>query len=697
MKKIDLDDDARKRVRSLIDDAEKALDDGADDRKKALEYYEGKTPDLPSEPHMSSAVSRDVRGTIRKVLPTLMRSIMSNDKIGTYSPVSPGQDEQAEQATDYVNHVVAAECGAEDAIHDALSDALILRAGVLRWQAVERTAVTVSSFSGKSPDEILGLDALGEIENVEETEGEDGSPLVSFDLRRTEKSVRIDLAAVPRGSFLIHPGASSIEESPIVGERLLLTRSELVARGYDRKIVKELPDATTGLSRTGGEDRASDGPELDSGQVNVLDLHVRLDLDGDGIDETYHIVMAPGGLQNGVRDEDRVLECRAASEVPYAAVCVERKPWSFDGTSVADNLMDLQRVRTDLLRKALDNLQRRNHPLLAIDPSGVENLDAVMKPVPGKPVFLKPGMSAGQVLQQFDTENISGDVFSFMEYLGQQAQERTGITDSSGGLDAEAISGVTATAAQLVSDAGAAQADLMLRTAVRGVERAFEGLLRLIVAHADKSRAVWLRGGWVEFDPRAWDADMKFAVNIGLGAGSRAQDMQALQMILGVQREFVAQGGMQNPFVKPDQLYNTLARLTEAAGLPSADPYFTRPDPAELEQMAAAAAEQPDPKAEIEQAKLQSKMELEAARAQARVQVENAQMEADLQVKRAEIEAERLRAQMALDSDAALQAQRVEMEMRQHRDKMALEYAKLGAGAGVAPALPMPAPLHEGY
>ena len=83
------------RVYALIQQCEAYADEQKGDRDKALRYYQGETPDLKAEPNMSSVVSRDVRALIRKVMPTIMRTILSNDRIGEYEPVSPEAEEQA--------------------------------------------------------------------------------------------------------------------------------------------------------------------------------------------------------------------------------------------------------------------------------------------------------------------------------------------------------------------------------------------------------------------------------------------------------------------------------------------------------------------------------------------------------------------------------------------------------------------------
>lgn len=110
---------------------------------------------------------------------------------------------------------------------------------------------------------------------------------------------------------------------------------------------------------------------------------------------------------------------------------------------------------------------------------------------------------------------------------------------------------------------------------------------------------------------------MDCKVNVGLGAGSKERDLTVLQLILGLQKEILASIGADNPFVKPNQLYNVLEKITETTGFPSAEPYFTKPNEEEI----AAKLQQEGP-TEAEK-KLQAQMQLEQMKASAKSAIEH--------------------------------------------------------------------------
>ena len=54
----------------------------------------------------SSVMSRDVLEAVEMVMPSLVRTFMGTESAAIFEPVGPEDEQAAEQATDYVNHVL---------------------------------------------------------------------------------------------------------------------------------------------------------------------------------------------------------------------------------------------------------------------------------------------------------------------------------------------------------------------------------------------------------------------------------------------------------------------------------------------------------------------------------------------------------------------------------------------------------------
>ncbi|MDW9356988.1 hypothetical protein [Sinorhizobium meliloti] len=208
-------------------------------------------------------------------------------------------------------------------------------------------------------------------------------------------------------------------------------------------------------------------------------------------------------------------------------------------------------------------------------------------------------------------------------------------------------------AADQATDYIIGQTELMVRTFAQGLKRVFQGLLRLVVKHQDRPRMVRLRGQWVTFDPRQWNAGMDATVNTGLGAGTRERDMMMIQMILQLQEKLLMTLGPDNPYVSPDNLYNGIAKSAEAAGLKSPDLYFTKPAPEEIQRRMQAAAAKPDP----EMQKLQMQAQAEAAKAQLTAENERRKLEIERELKLIEIQQKGALTRYQIDAELNLKRQ----------------------------------------
>lgn len=671
-----------KAVANMVREAEKHADEQAKDRKLSDEYYSGEMSDTPAmRENRSTQTSRDLRTQVKKAMPSIVRTMLGRDQVVEYQPQGEGDEEGAAQATDYVNEIVYNEAKVRRAIKSAVHDALRHRNGILKWWWDEKKAVQYSRHTGLTEDELATLVAGDDVTVVEQETreeqieqevvdpmtGQAAMQLVDVTLydvktRRVFTDAKVKVAAIPRERFLIHPDATCIEDSICTGEKTSMRRSDLVLMGYDRKLVADLPLAgDNDEERDRRRDATNEAYEADAAneEVDYYDLYVRVDLDDDGIAELRHMVFA-GGLS-----EDNLLENEEVDEVQICDLCADSEPHQWEGVSLFDDLRDVQRVKTVLLRQTLDNLYWANNPMLAGDPRalGEEGTEAATNPEFGR--FIPMAGDPRAALMPVTMPFVAAESYGMLEYMDREGQERTGINDASSGLAPDALQNMTAKASAMVEAGGIGQIELMVAELAEGLKVFYRGLLRLIVRHQDKPRTVRLRKKWVTFDPRHWNAEMDAEVNIGLGAGTRERDMQMMMMVKQVQAELIAAFGPNNPYVSPENLYNTLAKLVESAGLKTPGLYFTEPDAQRVKADLEKAAAQPSP----EQQKLQAQMQLERAKLETQVSKEKAQMAADLQVKQAEIQADTERQRNDLASKAALQEQQIAWE----REKFAME------------------------
>lgn len=464
--------------------------------------------------------------------------------------------------------------------------------------------------------------------------------LYDVKIKRTVKKAIVKLSAVPPEEYLIHPDAiDSQVDAALVGRETRKSRSDLIAMGYDRKMVMDLPAMTYNASTDGEKftrrqdtwlQNAPDQKELE--QVLYYDLYVRLDYDDDGIAELRHVVAA------GDMTSRHILVNDYADFVRYFDMVIERRPHQWEGTSITDDVLEIQRVKTAVLRYAMDNTYQVVNPRPAINVDKLKdgNAAALMEPEPGRPIWLSGTDHVSDAIEYEEVPYIGDKAMAAIDYWDKQISNRTGIDDTSAGMPDDALQNVTAKATAVMEQKGIAQTELMVRTIANCLRPVFNALLQLTIQNQDKAKMIRLRGQNVTVDPRSWNASMDCRINTGLGAGTRERDMMVMQQILTIQQTLEQAFGADSPILQPINIYNAVESAVHAAGIKSVGKYFTKPTDQSVATYKAQKAAQVSP----EQQKTNAQIQLLGEQSKASTAKETAQMQADLITNKAKHDAE---------------------------------------------------------
>ncbi len=627
----------------------------AEERRKALDYYLGE-PFGNEQEGRSQVVSTDVADTVEWILPSLLRIFTGGDEVVRFEPAGPEDEEVARQATEYVNWIFRRDNPGFLVFYSLFKDALLQKNGIAKLWWEDGETAERETYLGKTMEELQLLLADPDVEPIEHsthedmtvTAGPDGLPaeaevtLHDVTVKRRRRRGRVRVEPVPPEEFLISRRARSIDDAPFVAHRVRRTVSELVAAGYDRDLVESLsgedePDLTAeAQSRRRLEEEAGPGhaSEIDRSrrELWVTECYVAADWDGDGIAERRKVTVAGDGHE--------ILDNEAFDGVPFVSVTPILMPHCFYGLSIADLVMDLQLIKSTVLRQILDNLYLSNNGRHVI--SDQVNLDDMMTSRPGGIVRLKSGAMPGQGhVMPLETPLVAAAAFPVLEYLDGVREGRTGVTRYTQGLDANTLN-KTATGINQIMAAAQQRIELIARLfAETGVTDLFRKMLRLVGAHQNGPRIIRLRNRWVPMDPRSWNSEMDISVNVGLGTGNRDQMLGHLNAILGIQAQAIQQqGGADGPLVTLGNVYNTLAKIVENAGLKPADAYFTRPSEQPPAPPPSPVPPMPDPRlvALQQQAKVDAaRLALAERKAEAEMVLDRAKLEAEMALKRDEL------------------------------------------------------------
>ena len=536
-------------------------------------------------------------------------------------------------------------------LHDAIKDALILKTGVLTWYKLDDERVEYFSYSGLTQPEVALITSDPDVqveEYMEETDMITGQQQISLRIKRVTSTPRYIVECVPPEQFLIDNEAESIEDALIVARRRLMTISDLVAMGYDRTTIEM--NAGTGGFEMNNEvivrnpaDQSFFGitttTDETTDKVFYVEAYIRIDKDGDGIAEMHRVCT--------VGNAGYILHDEVVQSAPYSLFEPDPTPHTIFGKSIADQTMDLQLIKSSIMRNTLDSLAQSIHPRTVVV-EGQVNLDDVMNVETGAVIRAH----APDMVQPLAEPFVGQQALGVMAYLDEVKTQRTGISRTSQGLDADVLQSTTRSAVQAQLAASQDRIEMIARLFSDGLKRCFQGLLQLVVQHQDKAKIVRLRNQYVPIDPRGWDASMDMVVNIALGRGSDEMRLMGLQQIAAMQQQAIEKYGPNNPLVDLAQFRNTLAQMTTLQGFMDPNAFWKEVNPQEVQafmQQMAAAGNKPDPAtmlAQVEAEKIKAdiviaaaKQELERQKAAAQADLERDKLFIDAMLKATEIQA----------------------------------------------------------
>lgn len=732
-KKID-DESLLSMLQTLEDDASQYTfgDLQAARRAGVKAYYQ--RPYGNEEEGWSTAIPSDVQDTIEWMLPDLLDMFLSSDDAVVFDPTREDEAEGAEQATDTCNYVFYKQNDGFLVLYTAFKDALMEKTGITHWTKQTKRVRSTEVFNGVTLEQTqIKLQEFGEDAEITAAtplprqpavDPMTGKPAMAIDpmtgqpvpamqpatfkvriSKVTErKTIKVD--AVPPEHLLVARGWTSpmLDDCPYVCRFMEVSLSDLNElaeqmdfpevtaedlAGSDEPSNSAANDTRT--DRTGVQitdtRRMNQGVDNDDPSMTMGWLRVEwvlVDFDGDGIAERREIW----------RLDDLILSNEECSQVPVSLGSPILVQHQWDGMSVADLIQDLQRMRADLLRSALNNASLAGNPrkTVLVDRNGAPqaDVDDLLDYRPGGVTRIMSPNALGVENVPF----VANNIFPIMEYVDGMREQRTGVTkqrmgqNDANALQADRTLGET----QIVDAASRQRIKLIARVLAETIVKpTFKGILKLLTEGDMEPIAFRLRGKFVEYDPNDWRDQYDMTSNVGLGTGDKESKIGVLRGVLADQMA-VAPSPLGTMLVTPAQIYKTRAAMLDLSGFKNVDDFYT--DPGKEAKLPTKPPEPPPWQLQAKQLDLQAEQQRFQAEAQqefARNKMEenrkqrelDAQNEMQRQNDERDAEVERFKA----EKNAELEAMKLQLD-RYTVDKQAstsLMVAKIAHPEGALP------------
>ena len=676
-------------------------------RRTALEYSKGEMNDVPSLPNRSKATASDIADAIETVMPDLMEIFTGGEDVATFAPTGDEDEEAAQQETDYVLHVAFQKLRGFLLLYTAIKDCLQVDTGIIKTWWQDKESVTDEKLQGVSSVQLEMAVASGaEVveskpagQNMEPDEQGNIVPVPLFNatIRTKSDEGAIKSVAVDPNNLTIAADATlDLEEIVYLALRSFPRAQMLVDQGFDpEKVAKlrahsqrntldqtELARDVAGESTSIGQDSGNGGPDGIDGKsmMRVVEIHehyIRADFDESGKSQLWCVVT--DSACDVILHKKKVDRHGLSFGTPFI------QAHRFYGMSLAEKLLEVQKIKTALLRMMLDSgyFAMNQRTEVAMDQANEHTISDLMRNEPMSPVRSRNG----QAIRPLQAGSLGFDVGMMLEYTSTMAEQRTGVVRNAQGLNPDSLH-ETAKGQQALMTMAQKRVKMIARVLAETLIKGwFLDIHALSRKHATRAEKLRLRGRWVDIDPSNFGARSDMTVEVGVGSGGKEMELAGLTKIMEFQEKMIASGIPSfQEMVSPKTVWNASTRFARKVGFKAPEMFFEDPDELEKKkeeakaQRAAQGIPEPEPPPPPEVVEAKSKMELEQMKAglsaqqddkRAAMEIQKFQAEAGMRAQ-SEQRAHEL-AVMKLQQEAELTQAKIMADMTIARERLAKE------------------------
>jgi hypothetical protein len=608
------------------------------DRQEAMAYYNGDA--FGNEvAGRSQVVSRDVHDTIEWIKPSLLKMFASGDEVVKFNPVGAEDVEAAEQETEYINHIFMQKNDGFMILHDWFHDALLLKNAYVKAEWDVKETEETERYEGLMEEQVALIMQDKSVEVVAADTDEYG--LYSIDVKRKKEYGCVKYKVLPPEQCRVSHSCDtvSVTEADFFQHWDWVSLSSLRESGFkidDDVNDGEASDYTEWLrsqqadSPNYGEEGYSADPSMR--KVKCKWSWIRFDKNKDGKAELLYVISVG----------KEVLLSEGADVIPVAALCPAPSPHRHNGWSVADGVMDLQLIKSTMLRGYFDNLYLTNNGRYAI--SSRVNLSDMLQSRPGGVIRVE-GDPNGAIMPLVHPQ-AGAAILQGIEYIDALRENRTGVTRYNQGIDANSLNKTASGITQIMS-ASQQRIELIARVFAEGVKTLFWITHKITKQNATQPETIRLRNSFIPIDPREWKTRNDLTISVGLGNGNKDQQLVHLQTILGAQAQGMAIG-----IATPKNIYNAVTKLTENAGFKDTESFWTDPEKAQPQP----------PKQDPAMAKIQAEAQYNQQKLELDKQVATGDMALEKWKAEQQMLLEKYKAELKAQSDFELQNMKASMQ-----------------------------------
>lgn len=623
------------------------------ERTEVLEYYKAQKP-ARIRKGQSSYVSQDVFDAVEAMHAQLLETFTASTHLVKFAPQGPEDQVRARAMTEVVSYVLHRQNPGLQVMSSIVKDGLMARVGVAKvwWEASERTEE--AEFRASDPMAVFMAAEQGGYELDQDSFGVDEAGEVSAKGRRTVDTSQVRIEAIPPAEFIVSRRARSLDKAPFVAHRVAKTRAELKAMGLSDEDIRRFRGEDNYTAFDTEESVRFDGIDEGSGLLDtdadderfwIYEAYLKADLDGSGVVQRWKVTKAG----------NRILDKEPVRNLPFVAFVPLPIPHSFWGDNFAERVMSIQRAKTALTRAILDHTAATINPRLQVVRGTLSNPSELTDPRLGGIV----NVSRPDGLIPLVQAPLNPFVMNIVQMMDSNAEEISGISRLSQGLNKDALSGNNSNALveTLTSNSQTRQKVIAKNFATGFLIPLYYLVADIMADNAPSAMMIEIAGEWQEVPPETWQTKRDLVAELHLGYGETDREVEKWLML----SQLLGNDPAMQPFYGPQQRYAVYRKVMELRGVKETTAYLIPPEQAQPPE--------PDPlmiaELELKKAEAQQKLaevQLKTLETQAKVQ----EMQARLQ-----IDATKVQQKFAVDSG------RLELDWAKHELDKAVDMAEV--------------------
>jgi hypothetical protein len=600
-------------------------------RLRNIEFYNAEAKGELAPPEVmdrSDFVATDVADTVEGMLPQIMRMFIgSSDAVEFEGQGQQGSEQEAKLATAYVNHLFYVRNDGIAVIHDWFKDALLQKVGWVKVWAEEEAEDSKQKYEGVTEEQLVML--LQDGWQLDEQPQVDENGGLVFTVRKESRSKKIKIQAVSPVSMRVDVNARWDDNPAMLAEVFYRRKFEWEQDGYDLSDVGQtgdMPSDAESLEMLGeAQDTTYAVPHESHSLLKGAEVYIRLDADGDGIAEWIKVCLIEDKL---AIYEDGTPAWEMVDDHPYVWICPIPRPHSFFGDCPADRAIEPQKLRTRTVRAIEDNMLLSVNQRMYVNTTASVNIEDVLDSRAGG-VIRGQGPASGAI-SPIVQPSLGAPAYQFNEYIASWAENRTGFNRYSAGTDQNALN-KTKGGVELLTSKADMRMELMARFFGVGMRKLFAKILKLAIQHQNVPEMVAINGQFYPINPSEFRNQYNVKINVGLGSGSKEQQMTRI-MAVG---QLMFGPGLQAGVVQPHHVAELIRLAIEANEFKNPErfvdpqPSGMPPNPQAFQQMQQGIQQQ--------MAHLQQQLQ-QATQENAQLKLANANKAGELQLRAAELQ-----------------------------------------------------------